>query len=63
MDTRRELEMLRGRDLEVTRDGGMDVAWLVETVTGDVVKSADFVGGWLIGTRGNESTEDVGSET
>lgn len=57
-DTRRELEMLRGR--EVAR---VDAAWCVEVAKGEVVKGAGLLGGRSAGTRGNESTEDGGRET
>jgi hypothetical protein len=60
-DTRRESEMLRGR--EVARVDGIDAAWCVEVVTGEVVKGAGLLGGCLAGTQGNESTEDGGRET
>jgi hypothetical protein len=53
--------MLRGR--EVARVGGIDAVRSVEAITGEVVKGADLLGGWLAGTQGNESTEDGGRET
>jgi hypothetical protein len=48
---------------EFARFDGIGVDLCVEDVTGEVVKSAGFVGRRLSGTKGNESVADGGRET